>query len=237
MSTNVETFYDDAYGTQGTAAQRRYPNEEVVRFLARHFLALPRPARAAVRILDVGCGSGANLWMLAREGFDAHGLDLSAEGLKVCAEVLAGWGVAATLRQGSMTALPYADGFFDAVVDCFASNCLDDSQHAAFRAEATRVLRPGGRFFSFHPSRRSDAYLDRAPAKLVDESTLDGILRPSSPFFGNGYSFRFTTNAAYAADLQALGLEVTANERAGRTYAAGAEYFECVSIMARKPGL
>lgn len=236
MSTVVEAFYDGAYGTQGAAAQRRYPNEEAVRFLARHFLAAPRPARAAMRLLDVGCGSGSNLWMLAHEGFDAHGLDLSAEGLKVCAEVLAGWGVSATLKHGSMTELPYADGFFDGVLDCFASNCLDDVQHARFRAEAARVLRPGGHFFSFHPSRRSDAYLDRAPARLVDESTLEGILRPSSPFHGNGYTFRFTTNALYAAELAAVGLEVTANERSGRTYAAQSEYFECVSIMARKPG-
>jgi hypothetical protein len=78
MQTAItETFHDDTYRRYGFAAQRRYPNEELVRFLARHFFPIPCAERAAVPILEVGCGSGANLWMIAREGFAAHGLSIT----------------------------------------------------------------------------------------------------------------------------------------------------------------
>ena len=48
----------------------RYPPEELVRFTARrYFQALDRKA---VSMLEIGCGAGANIWFLAREGFDVH---------------------------------------------------------------------------------------------------------------------------------------------------------------------
>ena len=37
--------------------------------------------RKNINMLEVGCGSGANLWMLAKEGFNAFGLDESKEAL------------------------------------------------------------------------------------------------------------------------------------------------------------
>lgn len=121
MSGEARAFFEASYGSAGFGAQRRYPNEELVRFLARHFFPLPRAARADVRILEVGCGSGANLWMIAREGFAAHGLDLSAEGLALCRRMLEAWGVTAALEEGDMTALPYGTGSMHAVLDVFSS--------------------------------------------------------------------------------------------------------------------
>ena len=52
-------------------AERRwgqYPSEELVRFIARTFPDAEQ--RRESRALEVGCGPGANLWYLAREGFD-----------------------------------------------------------------------------------------------------------------------------------------------------------------------
>ena len=34
-------------------------------------------------ILEAGCGSGGNLWMIAQEGFNTYGLDFSKESIKV----------------------------------------------------------------------------------------------------------------------------------------------------------
>ena len=51
----------------------QYPGEDLIRFVARNFYAVAD--RSATRILEVGCGPGANLWFLAREGFAAHGID------------------------------------------------------------------------------------------------------------------------------------------------------------------
>jgi hypothetical protein len=64
----VSTWHDERYRKLGLGAQRRYPNEEFIRFLAGHFFDVPHDERQAIRILEVGSGSGANLWAIAREG-------------------------------------------------------------------------------------------------------------------------------------------------------------------------
>jgi SAM-dependent methyltransferase len=231
----TEAFHDDTYRRYGFAAQRRYPNEALVRFLARHFIPIPRAERAAVPILEVGCGSGANLWMIAREGFAAHGLDLSAEGLALCREMLAGWGVEAGPRHGDMASLPFADASMAAVVDAFSAYYLDEEGAARFLDEVARVLRPGGRFFTVTPSKLSEAFTDRAPATLLDASTLSGIERPTSPFGRNRCPFRFTTNSELEAALSARGLAVTTSERVGRSYRDGGELFWFAVVAAEKP--
>ncbi len=236
MQTSItEEFHDATYRRYGFAAQRRYPNEELVRFLARHFLPIPRADRTAVPILEVGCGSGANLWMIAREGFAAHGLDISAEGLALCYEMLAGWGVTAGLHHGNMTALPFPDASMAAIVDVFSAYCLDEAASESFLDEVARVLRPGGRFFTYTPSKLSEAFISHAPAALIDGSTLSGIERTTSPFAGNRYPFRFTTNSELAAALTTRGLEITMSERVARSYRNGEELFWFAVVAAEKP--
>ena len=163
-----KTWYDNSYRNGGFAAQRLYPNEELLRFLGRHYFSLPLGERKAVRILEVGCGAGANLWMIAREGFDAHGVELSQLAVDLCDQMLAHWQTAAKVRVADMTALPYADRSFNVVLDVFSSYCLDERGFKYFLDEAKRVLRPGGRFFSYTPSKASDAFKDPGPSKAIE---------------------------------------------------------------------
>jgi cyclopropane fatty-acyl-phospholipid synthase-like methyltransferase len=230
----VRHSYDEAYRTDGFAAQRRYPNEELLRFFGTFYFPLSPAQRSRLRVLEVGCGSGANLWMIAREGFEAHGIDLSREGLALCGQMMRKWGVSAALKQGDMTSLNYADGFFDVLLDVFAANCMAEQEFGRFLDEAARVLRSGGRFFSFTPSKNSDAFRTPGPARLIDSSTLDGIRRPTSPFYPQDYPFRFIDPAELAAMLETRGFKVLRNERIGRTYGNMSEYFEFVSIHAEK---
>lgn len=69
--------FDEGYLLRGLASQRSYPNEALIQFVASRFFCLEHSERRAIRILEVGCGSGADLWMLAKEGFDVYGLDSS----------------------------------------------------------------------------------------------------------------------------------------------------------------
>jgi cyclopropane fatty-acyl-phospholipid synthase-like methyltransferase len=233
--TAALNYYRASYGDSGFDAQRRYPNEELCRFMGRNFFRLPTADRKKTRILEVGCGSGANLWMVAREGFDAWGLDFSEEALALCRQMLERYGVAATLTRGDMRDTQLPSGQFDAVVDVFAANCFTSADHARFLDEVRRLLKPGGLFFSYTPSKRSDAYLNHAPAELLDASTLNGVQRKGSPYIGNNYPFRFTTNEEFGADLEARGFRVARNEQLGRTEARRAEYFEFVVIEAQSP--
>ena len=124
----------------------KYPPEELVRFIGRNFFGAPQ--RDQIRILEIGCGAGANLLFLAQEGFDATGLDGSTIALDRAAARLTERGLTARLDHGDAMALPYADDSFDCVIDveCIYANVLADSR--TIIAEARRVLKPGGLFFS-----------------------------------------------------------------------------------------
>jgi SAM-dependent methyltransferase len=96
------------------------------------------------QILDVGCGTGANLIMLGEYG-DAHGIDVSHDALAFChARGLE------RVQHGAAEKLPYEDGTFDLVTALDVVEHLDDDM-AGLR-EMRRVLRPDGRALLFVPA-------------------------------------------------------------------------------------
>lgn len=96
------------------------------------------------RILDVGCGTGANLQMLGSYGV-AEGVDVSDEALEFCrARGLA------EVKQGAAESLPYENASFDLVTALDVVEHLDDD--LAGLNEMQRVLRPGGRALLFVPA-------------------------------------------------------------------------------------
>src|SRR5882672_23781 len=96
------------------------------------------------RILDVGCGTGANLQMLSQFGV-AEGVDISSEALEFCrARGLS------KVKQGAAETLPYEDASFDLVTGLDVVEHLDDDVIGL--AEMRRVLRPRGRTLLFVPA-------------------------------------------------------------------------------------
>lgn len=112
--------------------------------------------RGDERVLDLGCGRGAVLTMVAGRLTTGHatGIDLwstkdqSGNSATACRQnvVLEGVGDRVTLRTGDMQALPFADESFDVVVSSLAiHNISTASGRARAIAHAVRVLAPGGR--------------------------------------------------------------------------------------------
>jgi SAM-dependent methyltransferase len=99
---------------------------------------------AGIKILDVGCGTGANLELLAQFG-EAEGVDVSTEALTFCRER----GLA-NVKQGAAEALPYADGSFDLVTGLDVVEHLDDD--LAGLREMRRILTRDGRALLFVPA-------------------------------------------------------------------------------------
>lgn len=95
-------------------------------------------------LLDIGCGQGRILKLLASRAQRAVGVDIDSDARRRArAELLLAGTPNTTLRQGDMMSLPFADQEFDTII-------LDDVLHdapdpAAVIHEATRLLRPGGR--------------------------------------------------------------------------------------------
>jgi len=140
-------IYDEQYKKLGFNAQRLYPNEELLRFMGRRFFSIPKNKRRKIKILELGCGSGANLWMIAKEGFKCYGIDISKEGLKLCLRMLRKYRVKAQVLVGDMRKLPYINDFFDAVIDIVSLQHLLFSEHILVYREIKRVLKPEGVFF------------------------------------------------------------------------------------------
>ena len=92
----------------------------------------------AARILDCGCGTGANLQMLESYG-RAWGFDLSFRGL----EYAHGYGQR-RVAQASITGIPFAAATFDLVTALDVLYSLSEAEEAAALAEIHRILRPGG---------------------------------------------------------------------------------------------
>ncbi|MGW1839069.1 class I SAM-dependent methyltransferase [Streptomyces sp. NPDC002067] len=121
--------------TARTMAHGRAPD-------GRSSYALLRDAMAGRRrVLDVGCGDGLLLDMLAAgPGREVAGLDLSTPELAL-ARCRPGLGTA-ELHTGSADRLPFRDGAFDGVVSHMALMLMDGVERVA--AEIARVLVPGG---------------------------------------------------------------------------------------------
>jgi SAM-dependent methyltransferase len=90
------------------------------------------------RVLDIGCGAGAFLRLVAARGGQPHGLDAS----DALIEFARGRLPDADLRVGEMEDLPWDDATFDLVTGFNAFFFADDMVHAL--REAGRVARPGG---------------------------------------------------------------------------------------------
>jgi SAM-dependent methyltransferase len=100
--------------------------------------------KEAPHILDVGCGTGANLELLSEYG-QAEGVDVSQEALDFCRQR----GLE-SVRLGEAEKLPYLDESFDLVTGLDVVEHLDDD--VAGLKEMRRVLRPGGHALLFVPA-------------------------------------------------------------------------------------
>jgi SAM-dependent methyltransferase len=95
------------------------------------------------KILDVGCGTGANLEMLAQYG-TAQGVDVSDDALEFCRKK----GLDA--KKGLAEELPFEDESFDVVTALDVVEHLDDD--VAGLKEMHRVLKKGGKTLIFVPA-------------------------------------------------------------------------------------
>lgn len=118
---------------------------EQVHFWFRGFRAFVRPlvgdalrGVAAPRILDCGCGTGANLGMLGELG-QASGFDLTWRGLEFARD----YGYR-RIAQASATHIPFQTEAFDLVTAFDVLQVLPDTMESDAIAEMHRVLRPGG---------------------------------------------------------------------------------------------
>lgn len=155
VATDPERPYHFHRGPAFAAAWLGYDAGELARlpdFVTASFAGVgnphavaPLPAGAIVA--DIGCGSGTDLLLAARQvgaAGRAVGVDMTAEMLERARRGAAECGLThVELRAGDATALPLDTASVDVVLSNGVLNLVPEKERAF--AEIARVVRPGGR--------------------------------------------------------------------------------------------
>jgi len=146
------------------------------------------------RLLDTGCGAGLALRLAAERGADVSGLD-AAPGLLKCARRRV---PGATIVQGELQSLPFADDTFDTVTGFNSFQYAADPIEAL--REAKRVTAAGGRILA----------LVWSPAEMCELAphlqSLGALMPPPPP--GAPGPFALCGRDALTDFFAAAGLEV-----------------------------
>lgn len=164
--TELQTFDPIWEKKYAAGHMERYPWDVVVSFV---FQNLPKDkSRSVVRILEVGCGTGSNLWFAAREGFSVAGVDGSRTAIDVAQKRFKQDGLVGDLRVADFTSLPFDDNEFDLVIDRGSLVCCGLEMAKQAISEISRVTKQRGRFF-FNP------YSDRHSSNSAGRQGGDGL--------------------------------------------------------------
>jgi 2-polyprenyl-3-methyl-5-hydroxy-6-metoxy-1,4-benzoquinol methylase len=96
------------------------------------------------RVLELGCGNGKTLIPLAAQGLDVYGVDVSKTSLTLAKKALEEHGLKARLQEASGDALPFKNGFFDAVYAIHVIEHMNAKERENCAKEIARVLKKGG---------------------------------------------------------------------------------------------
>lgn len=112
-------------------------------------------------LLDIGCGRGKLLKLLASRANRAVGVDIDSDARQLArAELLLAGIPNCSLRKGDMYRLPFADQQFNTII--IDDVLVDARDPVSALEEASRLLRPSGRLFLL------ESALQRTTAELKD---------------------------------------------------------------------
>lgn len=141
-----------AFGRRGLGRRGEYSNIASPIGLAQ-YVAIAGEVAAWVgsgRVLDWGAGWGQTSLLLQAHGVRVVAYDVEDKG--AAEGLLENAGVPYVVSAGPT--LPFPDGVFDAILNCGVLEHVEDEQAAL--GELRRVLRPGGRLFTYHlPNRHA----------------------------------------------------------------------------------
>jgi len=155
--SSFDPIWNDYYEA---GQQNRYPWDAVVSFVFRN---KPDKPRGETHILELGCGTGCNLWFCANEGFQVSGVDGSEKAIKVARRRFEQEGLSGDLVCADFTSLPHKDNSVDLLIDRGALSSTSYPDISKTLKEAQRVLKEGGRmlftpYADIHTSAVSGSY-------------------------------------------------------------------------------
>lgn len=227
-----KNIFEDSYQKYGNKAQRTYPNTELISFIKTKFTQ--NSIKKKIKALEVGSGTGANLWMLAQEKFITHGLDNSKSAIKICKKNLKKRKLHAELHHGSMTNLKFKKNFFNLIIDVVSMQNIPYSDHQKSWKSIFSCIKPGGYFFSYHLGQQSTSFkeLKKDKKRLIDKSTLKNV--PKKYPLSHKGSVCFLKSSQVFLELNKIGFKKINIEKVTRSYSAEEHKIEYLIITAKK---
>lgn len=160
MVNNNQHIWDSIY--QQGRMLNRYPYDSVVSFIFKY-------GKKGQKVLELGCGAGANLWFAAREGFEVIGTDFSQASLDYARARFKQENLQGEFIHCAFPEVPVAENSIDLAVDrgaliCISKEVLDDTLR-----NLKKVLKPDAKFLSQTYSVKHSSYKD------PDKGTLTGV--------------------------------------------------------------
>ncbi len=153
----------------GESGYRRWPGEELVRFMST------QPPHGTW--LEAGCGGGGNLAAMRGRGREVVGVDAHLPALQVARIGHSPVAAADIFR------LPFADATFDGVVDSMVSQHVRSQDHVRLYREYRRVLKRAGRLWIYHLDADTDCHSQHLVLGGDAFEWCELSLFPTVPFF------------------------------------------------------
>ena len=141
-NTGSIKLWDDIHKNKEWISDSNYPSTNALAFI-RHHLNFNKE-RSEIKILDVGCGTGASTIAFAKAGYKVYAIDSSAKAIDDAIKNSNISGIKINFQLADFHNLPFEDNEFDAV---FSEGVLyygDKSDFMVGNAEIYRVLKSGG---------------------------------------------------------------------------------------------
>ena len=172
---------------------RWWPSESLIRYVSQVF---GQDGGKGLQALEIGCGTGRNLWFLAECGFSVYGIDVSNAALAYCESYMTQRNQSANVSLGQADITEGVDHAvytafgetktFDLVVDDRTLQHTMMSEHLPIYTELRNTaLNKNGRFFSQH---LADNCTDMryGVTSFIDECTAENITGTNTVFPDNG---------------------------------------------------
>lgn len=166
----------------------KYPSAPVIRFIARNFYKVPN--RNEIKILEIGSGTGANLWFCAKEGFNVIGLEGSKTAIdrmqnRFKDDKLLSWLLDLKCGDYFDTLDEIEDNSIDAIIDSESLYCNTFSKSKKIIEKSFKKLKVGGVMMSL-------TFAEGTWGLQGEECEYHAVVPKEGPMFGKGFS-RYTS--------------------------------------------
>ena len=175
----------------------KWPNEIMLKVLFGKYLKHNFNLRKNIKVLDVGCFCGNNLFPFASMGSLCYGIDIHEDIIRNIKIIFDKKKYSGNFKVGNNTSIPFPDNTFDLLlsINTIHYESSIKSVENAFE-EFKRVLRPKGRILIItvgknHDIKKKAVKLEESIYKIKDFDFRDGQI---FHFFENENSFRKILN-------------------------------------------